>query len=411
MKHIKEVGLALSLCGIPIGTFITPIVGVNLVYPLMGLSAILLFNYKIFLTGTRNIYVLKGNKSMICFLLLMLTYGFASKDPFSNRQFLPMCYAFVICLELFNQDKKTTFNNFIPILFLISSVGCLLALYARTGGSWIITDTTAINDVTHGYNSDEDDSAVFLFGNIGLINLASNLCLESKNKIIRVLRPIFGIIAFILVLTSGKRTVTVLFFLFLLIWVYNKFTWAEIKKKFYIIIPYLFLFIIVIVALGKIDFVQTFFESFQDRFMNGIAIIFGGATNIYEDSASTRLVMRKKFYNIISGEDYGLTNMFFGNGWMTLYMDCPLLQSYLDMGLLGFVLFIYNYIIRIIRNLLRDRRNMPPLYLFGCLVALMPLVSVYHAGTPYASDYLIPISIMILFKNLSKKRIATCGRH
>lgn len=296
---------------------------------------------------------------MVIFLLLMVSYGFLYNDypPFSNRNFLPMCFGVIICLELFTQDKKTTFKDFIPILYIISAFGCLMALYARTGGSWIITDTTDISDVTHDYNSNDEDSAVFLFGEIGLANLAANLNLETRNKFLRLSRPILGIISFLLVLTSGKRTVTILFFLYIILWAYNKYTWNEINKKLYMIIPSVIFFIIVIIALSKLSFISTFFDSFEERFVNGVNIIFGGAPYVYEDSASTRLYMRAKFYNIISSPEFSFLNMLFGKGWMTLYMDCPLLQSYLDMGIIGFFLFIYNYIIRILKNLVYKPTN------------------------------------------------------
>lgn len=405
--YTKEIGLSLALCGVSMGTFIKPIIGINLVYPLMALSAILLFNYKILITGLTRIHRISHYKGMVIFLLLMVSYGFLYNDypPFSNRNFLPMCFGVVICLELFTQDKKTIFKDFIPILYIISAFGCLMALYARTGGSWVITDTTDISDVTHDYNSNDEDSAVFLFGEIGLANLAANLNLETRNKFLRLSRPILGIISFLLVLTSGKRTVTILFFLYIILWAYNKYTWNEIKKKLYMIIPSVIFFIIVIIALSKLSFISTFFDSFEERFVNGVNIIFGGATYVYEDSASTRLYMRAKFYDIISSPEYSFLNMLFGKGWMTLYMDCPLLQSYLDMGIIGFLLFIYNYIIRILKNLIKDRRNMNPLYLYGCMIALNPLVCVYHAGIPYSQNYLIPVAIMILFKNISCRKI------
>lgn len=398
--HTKEIGLSFALCGISMGTFSKVVLGVNLVYPLMVLSAILLFNYNIFTTGFRNIHNLHGYKTMLFFLLLMFGFGwfYNNFNPFVNRNFMPMCFAVVICLELFTQDKRTDFKNFILILYVISAIGCLFALVARTQGFIGFGD---INDVTHDYNSRNDDSAVFLFADIGLINLAANLNFKTHNKILGISRFIMAIISFLLVLTSGKRTVTILFFLYIALWLYEHCTWKEIKEKFYVIIPYLILLIIIIAFISRLGFVKDFFNSFQERFVTGVNIIFGGATNVYEDSASTRLVMRQRFDQMVNSPDFGLLNFLFGKGWMTLYMDCPILESFLDMGIVGFILFTYNYIVREVVNIFTKRKIKSELYLFGCMIALNPLVSVYHAGIPYAPNYLVPISIMILFKNLS----------
>ena len=69
-----------------------------------------------------------------------------------------------------------------------------------------------------------------------------------------------------------------------------------------------------------------------------------------------RVDIRRKASFIFS-TDFSLVNYFFGNGYMTMYMDQPLLQCVFDMGLVGVFVYIYNVLYVSIKHLVRKTND------------------------------------------------------
>ena len=116
-----------------------------------------------------------------------------------------------------------------------------------------------------------------------------------------------------------------------------------------------------------------------DNMVNGLNTFFQ-IGNAYEESADTRVQLRKMAFNIMNN-DFSWYNYILGNGYMWFYLDQPILQSYFDMGLFSIIAY-YVPILAIPLTLLISKKNNDELLLFK-LFAWVNICLCLTGGLPY----------------------------
>ncbi len=93
-------------------------------------------------------------------------------------------------------------------------------------------------------------------------------------------------------------------------------------------------------------------------------------------------------------------NFIIGNGFKYHYLDIPILETWLNFGIVGFLLF-FSFNIAILYNMLRALRSPSIFQNFIALFYLNVFVTIFTSGRPVDTIYWIFYLILIRFLNVS----------
>lgn len=241
----------------------------------------------------------------------------------------------------------------------------------------------------------------FTFAHGALINIFSALCLQTNKRLLKKFLVVFSIILGIFVMfICNKRTPIFVLFIGIIFFFYWKGLISfKIKRRVF----FIFLLSIIIAFIGF--FVSPWFHekmiSLANNMYAGILNLLGNdSIQDATGSAMERVGYRNFAYNYIN-DNFNFFNILFGGGYAILWLDSPLLQSFLDMGLLGFCLYLFLILIYPARLLLIKHDE--PTFNLARLLSLYALLSVFNSGHPYMWIKYAPICILsVIYCNLHR---------
>lgn len=96
-------------------------------------------------------------------------------------------------------------------------------------------------------------------------------------------------------------------------------------------------------------------------------------------------------------EEGNWVNIFFGNGYQHLYIDSPFIQSFNDLGLFGFSIFVMLHVV-IISIMFKEFRNPTTEFnSFICYAAILVIMTQFVAGMPYDYNRYSLMAVMVRF--------------
>ncbi|MDD5829554.1 MAG: hypothetical protein PUD10_10435 [Lachnospira sp.] len=372
MNNIKlNIGLSLVLTGVPYGMYL------NWLYPswpwspvFMIISIILLFDFK----SINRWSMPRILKVIIFFQLLMITYGvFSGNEGMSSKYLSFHLYIISLCFCLKTCIGKD-YDNFSHVLFFcsipLSILGAVLMQLGMVVGetAWMLKQ------------EDEDYSIEpFTVATGVLINLFSALVMEKKNRYYKILFFILLIIDLYVLFGTTKRTPVFVAIMGTFLYLYK--THAFTLNRNAIMGNILLCFFVLFIVYLQIPAVQEMVDGFFDNFTKGVLVLFGD-TSVSDatGSAEARVRSREFAFQYIDN-NFALEDYIIGAGYMTRWLDAPLLQSYLDMGIFGFFLYLYIVIIYPL-NTIRIKEPDKAL-LIAIMVSLYPILSCLNSGNPY----------------------------
>ena len=219
-----------------------------------------------------------------------------------------------------------------------------------------------------------------------------------SSKVISKYSVIGIILSIVCMLVLGKRTPLIVggFAIFMFIFKFYPIS-GRIKKSS---LSYVLCFIALILLMIQIPELSEQIQHVWMRTTGGILdMIYGTSTS--GAAAVERYNLRNWAYDYIEN-NFSLLNYFFGAGYMTKWTDSPLLQSYLDMGLIGFGVYLYFVIIKPLR-ITFSKLSANRLIFWGCALNFYNILSSMNSGTPYGHVRWIPLTVLILTIIQSKK--------
>lgn len=398
MRIIKDykipVGMSLCLLGVSLGNFLRVLTGVNLVIPFMIISICCLIDYSNiirfkFPNISKDISLLLVSQIII---VLYMICGNAEQMNMTKDIFV---YYSVILILAIGTLPKGYPKKLVAVFYVFSLCNAIMALYLFFNGfGGMMTGNV---DKEYLNSLEETGKAmVFLYPSAGVTHTMATLAVLKdniiKNKLIRILAILFLFIDFILIISSGKRTVVLVFILYILYYLWNERKFSSLKK-FLKFVPIIIVgFLLIKMVLPNIPFVTDFVNDFFDHLQKGIDTLFGLDKSNYDESAAQRVEIRRKA-TFIFNTDFNFINCLFGKGYMIMYMDQPLLQCVFDMGIVGVFVYIYNVIFVSIRHLVKKTDDsMFFLFKLGCINIVLTCLT---AGTPYGYQMYCPILFML----------------
>lgn len=397
-ENISALGLALVFIGIPIGMYFKVFCGwMNLNRVLVFVGLLMVFPYKYFLKRINKIPKLFGG--ILFFHIIAITYYFFSE----NGDTMDLVYELVVlilCLALICTHKEElSIEKTIIYLWILSAFCAVCTVYMiKSGMVGIYSETTS------QYTKSSDGRIMFEFLTAAGTCITNVCCscyifLKIKKRKIRLLLVIFILIDLYGILLSQKRTpfivatFIILFFLY-----YNKVLNKLFQPKFFI--WYIVIFIAAVITISQSNELMQLYDNLSEGITNGLKdMIFG--VKVYDGNNSTaiRYYTRMHALDIIS--NFSWINYIFGKGYMTLWCDMPLLQAYLDMGILG-VIFVTNYMVVFPFKLIIKARKLSYDTIWALVNASYIMISCLNSGTPYGHAKWIPLLILAFCYNNSK---------
>lgn len=387
-------GISLSLIGVPLGMYF------NYLFPFIKWSPVFMFTSVILIMSYKNFLLGKfpsNNKSftlIIVFQLLMILYGLFSENM--SSQYLSFhLYVITLALALASNENKASYNKVILFTFYISGICTIL-------GAFFMWSGLISGEEVWQLKQDNEDYALeaFTVANGAIINYTCALCLRFKNRFLKILLWVLFALDVYVLFMSTKRTPVFVAIIIAVLYLYKT---GSISKKiflnyFKIVILILIFFFFTYI---NIEVFQKAIDNFSYDFYSGVLNIFGN-TDITDSSGSaiSRYTAREWAYNYINN-NFEFFNYIFGAGYMTRWIDNPLLQSYLDMGLTGLFMYVWLILIVPVKSFFRTTNI---LILFAFLLCVYNIMATISSGNPYVYIKHVPIVFLAFAMNLKNKR-------
>lgn len=394
---IKSTGVSLSLVGVPIGMYF------NQLYPTYKWSPIFMVLSILLLTNWRNLLRLRGKGDkwtiVIGFQIIMIAYGLLSPTDNMTTQLLSfhlyiiaLCYAYI-------SNKDDSFIDYIPkVVFYTSSIATILGVYFSAIG-FVSGETAYI------MRNEYEDFYIeaFTVSTGALINLFSAICMEKRNKIENIIVLIAIILDVYILFNSTKRTPIFIAIAGILVFWYKQ-GGIGIKGIKIIILKFIPLLILFLIAYKYLPAFHNMVDDIFTRLYTGIRILLGAeGSEFIEDSAQVRVDLKKIAYTYINNH-FTFINYIFGAGYLLEWLDIPILESFVDMGIIG--LFFYSYIVIFIPFRCYLKKHLSSVAIFSILVSLYPIFSAFNSGHPYMyQKYTGVCFVIFIFYQMRHKSI------
>ncbi|WP_288390599.1 O-antigen polymerase [uncultured Acinetobacter sp.] len=386
---ISEIGIALVLLGVPIGMYLNYFFGNSTFFSqvVMLISLLFIINYrnlvtfKFYKVGFTLLYILIFQ--IICILYAIYAVDFQFLNMHLYLIFL------IICLTLVDY-KNLSITNTIFYIFLLSSFCSILGAYFLYKGLLVGREVWDIKQYSDNYALE-----IFTVAYSSLISFTCCLYYLEKKKFY-FLSFIMMLLNVYVIIGGGKRSPFIALFFIYLTWFISSKSINKFKAIFLIAI---FLAIMSILILFNQDYYNALDKIISSTLLGVQA--FMGNSNVLDQtgSASYRVGLREWSYTLINLR-FNFINYFFGYGYMTRWLDNPILQSFLDMGILG--LFFYSTIIIMTPLVFLSKNTSKEQILFFTL-CIYAIITCFSSGNPYLYIKYIPVIIFVYFYYLQKR--------
>lgn len=396
---LYALGVAFSLVGVPLGMYMNQIVGGS------GWSPITMFFSIILLVRWRGlssalVYISKTPlKWMIVFQLIMVIYGIFSDNRMTGQYLSFHLYIIALCIG-YATHRTFEFVRFIPkTTFYLSLIASFLGAYFCNLGMVTGDDAYVLRQTDDSYALE-----MFTIASGALTNYFAALTFDKEKMYEKLLFAIAIVLDVFVLISCTKRTPVFVAIAGTLVFFYKSgFLKRKYSKKYF---SYMLLFFIIsILCYSRF---HSFREGVDDLFMrlfNGIRILVGDSSvsNI-EDSTQSRVLAREWAYNYMN-LNFSLVNYLFGAGYLTKWLDIPILEAYLDMGIIGFL--AYAYFIVWIPVKAAFSKKMSKAALLALLYSLYTTFSMFNSGNPYGYiKYTGAVLLIYLLYTASRNRRA-----
>lgn len=396
-----EIGLVLLIIGVPLSNIIkelamADVIGSNLI---MIASVVLLFHFDI-------MKIHKYSFLFIVYQFIILAASVFSGITIMHENYGGIYTAFVIiiALELGTFRKAISWKFFINALWIITGVSQVLICFILTNGF--------TNFVSKSYTYLPMGTDRLTLTRMALVYFACFLYMLKidRGKIVKGLNYAFMFLSLYVVIALKRRSYLILYaIMFTAYCIRERKDAISIKKVANIILTCFGIIISVLILFKNIPGVEELFSDYMSSVSEAFKTFFGFITNTsaIDQSALTRVLLREQYWNIFMNE-YNISEFMFGRGYMSCWIDLPIFQIFLDMGLIGGLAYIVingYIIIKVWGDKSKDKVDS-----FMSYYSIIPLSSNFIGGFPYGYTVYLPMLILLHYleessENRTEERI------
>jgi hypothetical protein len=316
--------------------------------------------------------------------------------------FFLLFFFFLFLLRVDNEVQK-----YLPVLILVTtlvtSLALLFSIYTNPefvlGSRATVQYKSTSGEFTgnpHVYS--RNGLAGFIISML-LINFKDQLIYLGSKAYVRILSHINLLISILVIILTQTRATILSLGVVLLLMIIYVFKWRDLFKNVqkYVLVYYGFLTVLFLYFENKFKFwslVTGYFNSFQTLFLRAVSTGLSlGKSSEYDDSAMGRVVSINYFLNLWKNDPWGFV---LGHGYKKRYIDIPVLESFVNFGVLGLITFllfnglIFYYSIKALRS-----KNLFQVFLG--LFFIHTLVAIFLSGRPVDFSFWVSYIVIIRF--------------
>lgn len=390
----KSLGITLVLIGVPIGMYLNFFMNVTFGSSLTMFLSIVFLIYK----EKIRFRIKKEFTLLFIFQIIMLIYWSISKSESASIQYLTFHLYILALIFSLSNINTVNFNQTIKCTFFISILLTIIGVIVC--GKGLVT-----GDIAWNLRNENENYALepFTISSGALIGYYSGLCINKKGIINKIIITIILLADIYIIWVCGKRTPLVLLILCTLIYFKKNTSLSHQNLLFSLIKIIIFAAILFIILIQNND-VQEELQRYSTHLYNGILNLLGDK-NVSDltGSAIARAQFRAMAIEYIQNQ-FEFGNYILGNGYMEKWnqIDNPILQAYLDMGIIGVIGYISFVIIVPLKRLLLYKVNTIQLFfIFCCLYNVFSSIS---SGNPYMYQK-YHIICLLIFSFITKNKL------
>ena len=385
-RGMSEMGIALSLVSIPLGMIVKVIWG-NMIFGnlLMALGLLMMFPYHRMRDGIR----LNLQSGVMIFVILSFVYYiFSDFDEPVYLLYLGVTLFFSVGLSLSKYGKDFSLDNTIRYIWLFSLVSVLGVLYCFVSGK--LSFLSGLLDFNEEGDTIYDGLTM---GSVCIMQIICSFYFISKddNSLLeRYLMFLLIILDFVMTLMAFKRT-PLLIALVIIFYYLRRLGYLALTPRKVICFILVFLAIMVYV-ISNSELSEAVATISENTFEGISSLVTGDHTgHSLTNSTDVRIENRDAAFGMIAHFD--VLEYMIGRGFMTFWFDMPLVQSYLDMGVIGLVLFAFYTVYLPLYSVFSKIRKNRIVLLCG-MFAFPGAVCCLTNGHPYFQSLWMPVSLL-----------------
>ncbi len=383
------------MTGVPFGMYLNTFLPIIKWSPVMMILAfILTTNWRNFLSSKFPL-INDTIKALIVFQLIIFVYELIW--PIFDTQYISFTlFIIAISLSLSSLNRHSNFASLPYYVFVVSLPLLLLGTYVSFKGM-------VIGEKAYMLHQESDNFVIepFTVCMGAFVNMIAALCMNKKNLILQIAYYSSIFLGLYILLVATKRTPLVYFLICMLYFVYVKeYTRSIIRKVswIYFVVP----IIIGVISYFTIPFLEKSVDYFVENTYSGILNLFGDTS--VKDSTGTayiRVENRYKAYKML--ESINVFSLIFGKGYNYIgQIDNPLLQMFVEMGILGSFSYLYFIVFVPIRMAIKKNDNNS--FLLSLLWSFHAVLSIMNSGNPYMWNKWVPVVLLLVIdKNLLQR--------
>ncbi len=402
-RTLREFSLTLIIIGGQLGIYMNLLL-VNWDWnnKLMLIAIALLPNWKNIITLKFPSFSKRMQLMALFFTIVILYILWNPMNDYRIRMFL-FVFAMLIGLASLNiQDLR--FNSIIKQVWFLSFVCAIVGYYLNQSGMML--------DIMDSSNSNLAEIArlsALVVGSGCCTGIAAALCYPVKSKYMRWIIISSIVVQILVLLFIGKRTPLITGVLCIMAFLITRSRAIDIKwiGRVFVMLGIL---VAVFVALDSVLDLSKMGNDIWVYTISGIHDIINGTTSSGNISARYRYFYINNGLNYII-ENFRWYNYLFGAGIEAAKMtDVPLLQSFVDMGLLGFLIYLYYVVILPFKSIF-GKEGRSKFIMFAALLCVYSATSCMNSGYPYGLNQLKPTVFLCfaLYYCRNKERIGQLG--
>lgn len=390
-------GISICLIGVPLGMYLSYFFpGVKWSHLNMLLSILLISNWK-------NIFALRFpiRSRIIAFVgvfqVLMLLYGIFSADKFIFGKYcIFQFFVLGLCVAYSSNSCSISFNKLPNYIFGLSFGVNICGAYLCSLG--LVSGEEAFLMKLYDDNYVIDPITVSLGA---AINVISGIFLDKNKTLLRVLFYIAICLAIYTFITTFKRTLILfcMFAFFIYLYKNAKLNMHVVIKTFKILLIAILLFFILSLFDDEIG------EKISEvclHFYNGVLTLFGKKTTYDVNSSAVARVVQRDMAFLDFELNAKPINYILGMGYIKYYIDAPIIESYLDMGILGLVGYFTIAVLFPLRCFLSMKTN-KGYFLLPLVLGFETMLEMFSAGNPYGYTQYVYIVLLGVTLEIFKK--------
>ncbi|MFN8356520.1 MAG: hypothetical protein U0Y10_18840 [Spirosomataceae bacterium] len=343
----------------------------------------------------------------VSFFYLLFYNPFAKSEFYVPvREYSNFVFIFVYIFLLINVPNKVK-DILVPLIALLTFAGSIALLISLVlNPNYILGQRAAIY-----FGDGEEGGNPHVFAKNGYAGvIASVLLLRYKSLLIKAFAYFSIFLSVVIIIMTQTRGVLLSLFIAIGIFLYFNLTKKQLKKAIQSTFTIRNLFFTALFLYGGyyyllhytpiFDLLGSYAGRFTETFASMLFTASGKANDapaMIDPSSQQRVLSFHLFKNYVEGQP---EKMLFGLGYRYAYLDVPVLEAFLDCGVVGGIGFL-GFILLLAYESYRAMKTKPnDFVVFLAYFYVTYFVGVFSAGRPFDTSFWFIFALMIRFMGI-----------